>query len=749
LRRFAVCALGMTPQDYNFSVSSTAAATQVAELVRALALGWKNLAAYPPGHPSLVSSLELVHRRLNDLRGPAGEVVLGIDNDGLVYGREKIDSASAQKFAQALYARGVAVLRFAPETDAHDLETFLRLLAASTPAEQKRSIWEDLTAAGVVHINLQPVDYSAVQVTDDLTAPPPDEKQPSLWEQILRALMEGRELSEEGKVFLSRGEKSVDELAKMILQHVDTTVQAKPAFDPNATFGVRMPVRETAESIHRRVADTIGNYIANATGPKKENSLRQAIELLRSIPEPLRGTVLRRVAEALAVDDSAGAMLRQLASELPRDEVLEALRYLSTIGKLSPHALTLMQSLTAMQTSTRAEPPSASVIGDLVRLFGEDDVDRFNPPDHAGLLEQVSIHFPFVAPENIQNSEQLGKRAETVADDALTRQLGRTIIDLLTTLGTSQPPQPILGRLEALFRSHLISGQFDEALELIQRLQEIATATTSDELSHAIHETFGRLATVDMIHVLIESLHSAPPEKARVIQRLTEALGAGARRNLLVALTDEGNRSRRRRLFDFITSLGPVIVPEVTGLLTDSRWYVVRNMVVMLRAVNDRTSLPEIRKLAQHADLRVRMEAIKSLFTLDTGVSSELLENVIQDADPKVVETAVALVGNYGIKEGVQPLLRLLQGNDFFGGRRSLRVKAIRALGELGDPVVLPDLQRFFRESFLPWPAKEERLAAWESLAGYPHEARFEFVERGLHSRDAQIRQICSQIPRG
>ena len=87
----------------------TAAATQVAELVRALALGWKNLAAYPPGHPALTSSLQLVHRRLSELRGPAGEVALGIENDGLLYGSEKIESTTAQKFAQALFMRGVAV----------------------------------------------------------------------------------------------------------------------------------------------------------------------------------------------------------------------------------------------------------------------------------------------------------------------------------------------------------------------------------------------------------------------------------------------------------------------------------------------------------------------------------------------------------------------------------------------------------------------------------------------------------------
>ena len=720
----------------------TAAANQVAELVRALALGWKNLAAYPPGHPALSSSLQLVSRRLNELRGPAGEVVLGIENDGLLYGADKIESTTAQKFAQALFMRGVAVLRFAPQTEARDIETFLRLLAS--PADPKRGIWEDLTAAGVLNINLQPVDYSKVQVTDDLHAPEPDETQPSLWEEILRALMEGHDLSPEAKAFLSREGQTVTELVRMIVDQIDQ-ISATPPFDPDATFGIRMPMQDARALSHARVADAVGNYVSKNTGPKRENALRQAIDLLRSLPEPLRGTVLRRVTEVLATDDSAGPSLRQLAAELPHDEVLEALRYLSSMGQLSAHALTLMQSLMAAQTSARAEPPSQNVISDLVTLFGDDDVDRFNPPDHASLLEQVSIHVPFARVDSNAN-ELLGKRSETVADESVARQLGRTLLELLGTIGASTPPQPILARLEALFRSDLAAGEFDEAFELTQKLTDLSRSTQSISLRKAIDESISNLATPEMIRTLIDSLQNAPPEKTRVLQRLTETLGSSARRNLLLALSEENNRSRRRRLFDFIMSLGPVIAPEAASFLSDDRWYVLRNMIVMLRAVNDRSSLPELRKLAMHGDLRVRMEAIKSLFTLDSGVPIELLENVIQDPDPKVAETAVALVGSAGIREGVQPLLRIVKGNDVFGSRRSLRIKAIRALGELGDPASLSELSRFFRDSFLPWPSKEERLAAWESLAGYPREVRTDFVERGVRSRDRHVREICERM---
>src|SRR5881392_2123558 len=103
---------------------STTGDIRVADFVRGLALAWKNLAAYPSGHPALSGALESVHSRLADLRGPAGEVVLGIAADGLLYGDTRIDSLYAQKLAHALHLRGVAVMRFAAATTPHDLEVF-------------------------------------------------------------------------------------------------------------------------------------------------------------------------------------------------------------------------------------------------------------------------------------------------------------------------------------------------------------------------------------------------------------------------------------------------------------------------------------------------------------------------------------------------------------------------------------------------------------------------------------------------
>lgn len=724
------------------------AGNEVADFIRSLALAWKNLAAYPPGHPALASSLTTAYRFFSDLRGPAGEVVLGIASDGIVYGPDKIDSPQAQKFAQALYGRNVAVVRLAASTTSADLEQLLRLLTTA-PGETAPPMWEALTGAGVMNIHLQPVDYSAVRVTDQISPPVP--RRESLWDDILHALVAGRELSPKSQQLLSSDIRSVDELSALIQRYIDTVDDPAP-FDPDATFGVRLHARpgKGASIIAGRVADTIGAHIASSTGLRRQLAVQQVIQLLRMMPEPLRGAIIKSILRPLATDESASPQLREVAASLTHDEVIESLRHLATAGKLSSHAMALLQSLAALDAKHDALPAAPpGLIGELVQLFGEDDIDRFNPPEHQSLLSTVTIDMPRLS-DNVTNTiDRLGARVETVAPDAVDRQLTTAILDLLEKHGPSRPADKLLTRAGTLFRSQIGAGLFDDALTLIERARQITAATNSAQLRDAIGSFLGRLGNTDIVQSLIDSLGNAPPEKAAVIHRLIDGLGAAATRNLLLALSEEENRSRRRRVFDLICSLGPRIVPEVTGFLGDDRWYVVRNMVLLLRTVNDRTSLPAIRTIAQHPDLRVRLEAIKTLLAFDASVPRTLLEEAINDRDPKMAETAIALVGNYGIKEAVDPLLQILARRDFFGSRRPLRILAIKALGELAVPAALPKMEHLFSTSFLPWPNRSERKAAFESLAAYPQDARAPFVERGLRSRDPEIRNICRKLAEG
>lgn len=725
-----------------------ATGAQVVEFIRALALGWKNLAAYPPGHPVLISSLDLIHRRLSELQGPGGEISLGIVRDGLLYGQEKVDSAYAQKFGNALYTRGVAILQFDPDTNVQAIETFLRMLGGS--GDDGRPIWEELTAAGVMSIHLTPVDYSEVQISDDLDAERPKTDAEQLWEQILRAIVAGRELSAEGKALLSKRVHSASELAAMILQYVHM-IEQPTEFDPDATFGVKFTYRidggDAAEDVGVRLGDAICGFITASVGARRDVAVKQAIELLKTLPDTMRAAVVRSVMRALAGDESGGALMRDFVENLENDEVLDSLRYLSSMMALSTHAIRLLETL--MRTAKAAVPANAEtskdLVGDLVNLFGEEDIDRFNPDDHRQLLDQVSIRVHDARSSLVRPMADLGDRLQTITPHALSRQLAQTLMSLIRIQGQRKPPWNVLQRLEALFQSDIRDERFTQALEIGRDLQEIAITATNPALQDALHDTFDRLGSPETIRHLIDTMHTNV-DQASSIEGLLEILGTAATKNLLSMLAEENNRSRRRRLFDFVAKLGTISLPQIRPYLNDSRWYVLRNMIALVRVINDRSLLPDIRRCANHPDLRVRLEAIRTLIALEPTPPRGLLEDAIRDPDPKIAEKAITLVGSYGIKEAVDPLLQLVDGNDVWGMRRTLRLRALRALGELAEPSALPRLQRFFTDSFLPWPSKEERYAAYESLAGYPANARASIVEKGMKSRDPYIREVCERM---
>jgi HEAT repeat protein len=713
-------------------MSSTAPGSQASDFVRALALAWKNLAAYPRGHPALAGALEQAQLRLDELRGPAGDVIFGVASDGLVYGKEKIQSEHARKFAYALYTNRVSILRFDFGTDARELETFLQILGVSNARE---ALWDDLAAEGVSKIHLTPVDYSGVQITDTLDDVELPREKKSLWDEILGALLAGRELGGERVSAADSGIKSVDDLSALIAKTIDAASDEGAEFDPNATFGIKFIARvpqtaDTQASIMTRVGGVIRLYLAGSTGTRRQLAVQQLAHLVGTLSEPMRGVVLRSALEALTADESAGGLVRDLTTSLARDEVLEALRQLDD-RSFAGHAVALLGSLAAELPAANIAAGPVEIDRELITIFGEDDVDRFNPEDHQALLEQTSLRFPHIT--TMRSIADLGDLVETVTDDAVMRQLVDTAFELIWSRG---PSDVLFERIESAFHSDIASGQFKEAHVIIDRLRELGDAGSP---------SLARLASPAIINELLAAV-AREPERVGEMHSVIQALGMAASRAVLVALTEENNLSRRRRLFDFAVSLGPAIVPDMPEFLRDERWFVVRNMIMLLRAVNDRTLLAEIRRCAHNPDLRVRLEAIKTLLAFDTAVPSSLLERAINDPDPKLAETAISLVGSYGIKEGVDPLLKILAKRDVFAWRTQIRIRAIKALGELAQPEALERMKHLFVDTYMPWPALAERRAAYETLASYPPDARRPYVEKGLKSRDPIVRDICRRL---
>jgi hypothetical protein len=373
-------------------------------------------------------------------------------------------------------------------------------------------------------------------------------------------------------------------------------------------------------------------------------------------------------------------------------------------------------------------------------------VDRYNPEDHRALLAQTpTVDLAAISVELAADPEAFGP--DTESDDAIERRVVTTLIDMIAVSPAVVQPL-VFVRLRDIFTRALQANRFAQAIGIIRAVRELAADPGQPERQPRLAEFLERLGDAEILAALVAASRQPGGPPFVQVQTLVLALGASAARGLLEALAAEPDRARRLRLIELAASLGPAIVPETRRLLADPRWYVVRNMVLLLRRVQDRSAMSEILRYADHSDLRVRLEAIRALFAFDSKVPRDLLARTIHHPDPRLAEAAVLLAGQHGISQATDLLVEILLRWDFLGRKRSLRLKALRALADLGDSTVLARLDRFFRE----WPfalvALEERRSAYRLLGSYDEAARAPYMARGEKSRDPVIRDICRGLVR-
>jgi HEAT repeat protein len=708
------------------------------------------MAAYPPGHPTLTTALTEAHTRLKELSSLSGMVNFGVTRGGLVLEDEKIESPHAQKLAEALYRRDVAVVAFDRDVEPSELDTFFRQITGD-PLKAGLPLWDGLAASGVSHIRITPVDFTGIRATgmnEERTEEPE-----SILDDIVRALMTGKQITPDG-IDLREGEAlTAGGLASMLARLIEAETAplgAGTGLDRESISRGSGRATDIAEAL----CDRVRAHLSRPADEQRRVSSHQIAELIRGLPTDVRERVLLAAVRVLSSDPTAEEELRSLARVLEPDQVLRALTTVRLEGSgISTHALRLLQSLMVLSSATGEKLPSdrhdvTRLVNEISGLLAEDDIDRFNPPEHLEILAAMDIEIAALAEGDHQRALELGpERLASLEDDVIVKHVRLALLEMLPARAGEAEVGAIFERLEGQFLQLLGTMQLDEAIVLVETMRSLtADPSASEAVRKAATHSIERLATGDAIHVLIDWLHLAADDLISQIHRIIALFEVPGMRALLYALAEENDRSRRRRLFDFIAGMGHLIVPDAIALLSDERWYVVRNMIGLLRTVRDKRAIPEFRKLTTHPDLRVRLEAIRTLLAFDRNMTHELLDKAIGDPDPKVAETAITLCGTYGIAEARGPLARLVSRRDWFGRRKPLRLLALRALAELGRPEALEDLRPVLESRWIPVAAPEERRLAYELLEFYPLAARTPWVEEGLRSRDPVIREIAHRL---
>ncbi len=702
-------------------------------LFRDLAIAWRALSAYPAGHPAAVNGLTKACAAIGAVLVETGPLELAATRDSLLWQERQFLSPTAAQLAKLLRRRRAAGVVLEPGVTREELDLFLRALALDAKsARDAGSLAAELAAAGLAHLRVHDLDFSAVGLVegDEEMAPP---EAGALANRLIRKLLASGGLPPAALAAWITSGKSAAELMQLLLASGGTD-PALAGWGPEAFAAtLRLAIEDFCEAPD---ADRASGIAALHHRLRTADRERWIVELASG------------VARHAPTAEAAQSTLSEIEAALPADAAVDlrlaASRAAATEAAAGPANLPGAGELAA----ATASPPriSAQQLAQLRLVFAAEDLDaaRDKGPPMEALEELLALpedsREPVLQPAAAEVARELG-------DAATERTAALTLLELALRfeVGVEELPA-ILARLETTYRRLLSSGRLRLALVVVDSVQQNATGV--DARPTAFRRLAERLSGRESLQALVGALPEMLEETLALVPELLHHLGPTAVRHLLGVLAETDNRRLRHLLMDLLARLGPAVVRDATALLADPRWYVVRNMLLLLRRVGDPGSVPAVRKCADHADLRVRLEAIRNLFAFDPEVPRELPRRALTHPDPRQAEAAMELAGEHGIAEAVAPIVDYLQATDLFGRRRSVRLKALRALAAIGDPTALDGLGRFRARFQLLPPALEERRELYRTLGSYPPAARRDWVERGLRSHDAEIRRLAGELAR-
>ncbi len=215
-----------------------------------------------------------------------------------------------------------------------------------------------------------------------------------------------------------------------------------------------------------------------------------------------------------------------------------------------------------------------------------------------------------------------------------------------------------------------------------------------------------------------------PRDDVDMIMEIIRARGAQAIPLLLDALADEETRNVRSRLLRILTGMGNEVGQIVVERFTDDRWFVLRNLAMILGEVGDQSMVEHLSSVFEQRDARVRREAIASTIRLGGPQAAPLLVRALREKDPAAYLMAIHGLGFHGDPACLPRLRTLLRAPNSRGQSTHLIQVVAVALGRLGDEQSRPVLKRLSRQ---PWffrarrePARDAATWALEALVGEP-----------------------------
>ncbi|GAB4482385.1 MAG: HEAT repeat domain-containing protein [Thermodesulfovibrionales bacterium] len=219
-----------------------------------------------------------------------------------------------------------------------------------------------------------------------------------------------------------------------------------------------------------------------------------------------------------------------------------------------------------------------------------------------------------------------------------------------------------IGAVEYAFRH----GEINVVTEVLARIKQlIDDPAIAEEIKTYLRRIITFAGSETMIKLLGDVLDGGQEVEDRSLDQFFRYLEKNAIMPLMKILGELESIHARKVVIDALILLGPKDIMALSKGLNDSRWYVVRNIIYILRKIADKRAVEHLVKTVRHSDIRVKKEVIRTLGELGGSSVFQTLRECLDDPDEQVRVTALKALSNIGSEAGKRTIIDRISSKEF------------------------------------------------------------------------------------
>jgi hypothetical protein len=296
----------------------------------------------------------------------------------------------------------------------------------------------------------------------------------------------------------------------------------------------------------------------------------------------------------------------------------------------------------------------------------------------------------------------------------------------------------------AIMNAHLETVNY----VLINARRDLKRPACPEQVNVYLETIYNYINSADFINMFGDVINNGAVFPIEVLKEFGGLLNINSIPHYVSILGEMKNISSRRTVINILTEAGRRDIALVANGLNDRRWYVVRNIVYILRQIRDKSSVEYIIKTAGHPDKRVKKEVVHALGEMGADKVLDIIKEYMSDGSESVRIAAFRAAGQIGTPSSKRLVIEQISSKNFPDKDFSEKKEILKVLSRWKEKSVIDFLVRIIQKRGLFNSTKnnETRAAAIHCLGLMGADDVRQFAERYKESNNTLLRTQALKI---